>query len=171
MTGVLAIRQPTRPGGLRRIFVTDERAAHRERDDRVDRQALAHAVKGRRVEFGMTQKDLERESGVSVATIRLIENAQGTRHYRSEVLSDISRTLGWPEDSLHRIFYRRPQKDSTLPSEAERVAQEVMLRLTPHLEAIDRIESYFSAVLDLIYHGNTGIDPALDPRIHPTEDD
>ena len=148
--------------------MTDERATHRKRDDRVDRQALARAVKDRRAELGMTQKDLENVSGVSSSTIRLIENAQGTRHYRSVVLSDISRALEWPEDSLHRTFYRRGRKDSTLPSEAEIVAQEVMTRLKPHLEKIDAIDKRLSVVMDAIHHVNNRIDAALGPPPHST---
>jgi transcriptional regulator with XRE-family HTH domain len=168
MARVLAIRQPTRSGGLRRTFVTDERATHRKRDDRVDRQGLARAVKDRRAELGMTQKDLENVSEVSSSTIRLIENAQGTRHYRSVVLSDISRALEWPEDSLHRIFYRRGRKDSTLPSEAEIVAQEVMTQLKPHLEKIDAIDKRLSRVMDAIHQVNNRLDTAVGPFPHST---
>ena len=150
--------------------MTDDGTAHQEREDRVDRQALGDAVKARRDELGLTQRDLERESGVSVATIRLIENSQGTRHYRSAILSDLSRGLNWPTDRLQRIFYRMPEQDPVTPSGVELVTQAMMAQLKPYLAQIDAIDKRQSLVMEAIHHINSRIDAVLGPSGHSPED-
>ena len=92
--------------------MTDDLDGSASREDQVDRQALAAAVNARMRELHIKQSQLERKSGISVATIRLIQKAQGTRHYGGDLLTAISRALDWPADHLLKIFYRLPQSDN-----------------------------------------------------------
>ena len=170
MARILAIRQPPCLGGLRRSFVTDEQPTRRKREDRVDRQALADAVNARMDELAITQAELARKTGVSVATIRVIQDAEGTRHYRPDLLSDLSRGLNWPTDRLQRIFYRMPEQDPVAPSGVELVTQAIMAQLKPYLEKIDAMDKRLSGVMEAIHHVNTRIDAVLGSSGHSPED-
>jgi hypothetical protein len=94
---------------------------------------LAPIVTARIKELHTTRKEIEKRSGVSVATIREMEHPRRPRVFGHEVLSSISVALEWPSDSLLRAIY---------PSSSEapdRIVQGMMTKLAPYLEKIDAI--------------------------------
>lgn len=67
-----------------------------------DWAAVARVVNERMAERGITQRELADASGVSVATVRQVQ--QGEVRRRSTVtLGALSRALGYPDDYLRRI--------------------------------------------------------------------
>ena len=103
------------------------RESPEDREARVDRQEVARLVSSRMVERGISQKELEDLSRVSVATIRLIQYGDGTRIYSYAILSKISRAL-WPEKDegyLHDVFHRVKGRDPFTPAEIEFIRQAI----------------------------------------------
>lgn len=146
--------------------MTDGLDGSASREDQVDRQALAEAVNARMKDRHIKQAQLARKSRISVATIRLIQKAQGTRHYGGDLLTAISRALDWPADHLLAIFYRLPQSDATASAQIDLVLQAVMERINPYLAKIDALEANMSSAMDAIHHVNGRIDAIVDMR-HP----
>ena len=151
--------------------MTDDLDGSASREDQVDRQALAAAVNARMRELHIKQSQLERKSGISVATIRLIQKAQGTRHYGGDLLAAISRALDWRADHLIKIFFRLPQSEPAAPAEIDLMVQEVMERINPYLAKIDALEANMSSAMDAIHHVNGRIDAIVDMRHPPDADD
>lgn len=150
--------------------MTDGLDGSASREGQVDRQALAAAVNARMRERHIKQAELARKSRISVATIRLIQKAQGTRHYGGDLLTAISRALDWPADHLLKIFFRLPQSDATAPVEIELLVQEVLERINPYLAKIDVLEANVSGAMDAIHHVNGRVDAIVDMR-HPSGPD
>jgi hypothetical protein len=150
-------------GGL----VTDALDGSASREDQVDRQALATAVNARMKEIAIKQAELARKSRISVATIRLIQKAQGTRHYGGDLLTAISRALDWPTDHLLKIFYRLPQGDATAAADVDLLVREVIERISPYLAKIGVLEANMSSAMDAIHHVNGRIDAIIDTRHSP----
>ena len=151
--------------------MTDDLDGSASREHQVDRQALATAVNARMRERHIKQAQLARKSGISVATIRLIQKAQGTRHYGGDLLTALSRALDWPADHLIKIFYRLPQSDPAAPAEIDLMVQEVMERINPYLAKIDALEANMSSAMDAIHHVNGRIDAIVEMRHPPVADD
>ena len=151
--------------------MTDGLDGSGSREDQVDRQALAAAVNARMTELHIKQAQLERKSGISVASIRLIQKAQGTRHYGGDLLTAISRALDWPTDHLIKIFFRLPHSDPAMPAEIDLLVQEVMERINPYLAKIEALEANMSSAMDAIHHVNGRIDAIVDVRHPPGADD
>jgi transcriptional regulator with XRE-family HTH domain len=167
----LAIRQPARPGGQRRIAVTDELNAPSTREDRLDRQGLANAVTARMDELRLEQHELAKRASVSISYLRHMQNGTGTSQYSWGTLSRVSRALKWPEDRLHKIFHRLPEEDSITPSGAEIFTQAVMAELQPYLEKIDAMDERISLAMDLLHHVNDRIDAVLETRAERPDND
>jgi hypothetical protein len=167
----LAIRQPARHGGQRRIAVTDELNADSTREDRLDRQALASALTARMDELRVEQGELARRASVSVSYLRHMQNGTGTSQYSWGTLSRVSRALKWPDDRLHKIFHRLPEEDSITPSGAEIFTQAIMAELQPYLTKIDAMDERISVVMDLLHRVNDRIDIVMDMQTkHSGED-
>jgi transcriptional regulator with XRE-family HTH domain len=148
--------------------VTDERDDRSEREDRLDRQALADAVTARRDELCIEQAVLARRAGVSVSYLRHMQNGTGASQFSYGTLSRLSQALKLPPDHLHKVFHRLPEQDSITPSGAEIFTQAVMAGLQPYLAKIDAMDARLSVVMDLIQNVNNRIDVALDmPTPHP----
>jgi transcriptional regulator with XRE-family HTH domain len=150
--------------------VTDERDDQSEREDRLDRQALADAVTARMDELRVEQAELARRAGVSVSYLRHMQNGTGASQFGYGTLSRVSQALKLPADRLHKIFHRLPEQDSITPSGAEIFTQAVMAELRPYLAKIDAMDERLSAVMDLIHHVNNRIDVALNAETHRPED-
>lgn len=135
-------------GGLRRIFVTDERDApaskpagkrrpsRKRPESEVDRAGLARAVGDRLAELnreGVTQAEAARRAQCGVSTLRHMQNGTGTSHYGHNLLTRVATGLGLPEDSLVKAFYPPLPRDPALPSDTDVVVQRVMNRLEPYL--------------------------------------
>jgi transcriptional regulator with XRE-family HTH domain len=101
--------------------------------DEDDRLELARIVAGRIAQLRLTRKELEKRSGVSVATIREIEHPKRPRKFGRKVLEPISRALEWPPGYLVRVAYR---SSSEAP---DPIVQAMMTALAPYLEKIDAI--------------------------------
>lgn len=94
---------------------------------------LARIVAARIAERGITRKELEKRSGISVATIRVIEHPKGPRKFSHKVLEALSEALEWPPGHLVRVAY---------PSYSEApgpIVQAMMTALAPYLEKLDSI--------------------------------
>jgi hypothetical protein len=94
---------------------------------------LAPIVTGRIDELHITRKEIEKRSGVGVATLREMEHPRRPRVFGHKVLALISEALEWPSDHLVREIY---------PSSSEapdRIVQGMMTKLAPYLEKIDAI--------------------------------
>ena len=141
--------------------MTEERDARGEREDRLDRQALASAVTARMDELRVEQAELARRAGVSVSYLRHMQNGTGSSQFSYGTLSRVSVALKWPTEHLHRIFHRLQDQDSITPSGAEIMAQAVMAELRPYLAKIDAMDERLSAVMDFIHHVNNRIDVDL----------
>jgi transcriptional regulator with XRE-family HTH domain len=63
---------------------------------------MGQHLRQRRLEKAWLQEDLAERSGVSVASIRAIENHPPNRRYRDVTLENLSLTLGEPGDYLSR---------------------------------------------------------------------
>jgi transcriptional regulator with XRE-family HTH domain len=151
--------------------VTEGLDGSASREDQVDRQALAAAVNARMEERHIKQADLARKSEISVATIRLIQKARGTRHYGWDLLTAISRALDWPADHLLKIFYRLPQSDATASVKIDLLVQEVLERINPRLAKIEALEADMSNAMDAIHHVNGRVDAIIDMRHPPSLDE
>lgn len=69
-----------------------------------DWEAVAAAISTRLDDLGMTQKDLAARSGVSVSTIRQLQNNYGPRRRNRHTLEDLSKGLQWSAQHLERIL-------------------------------------------------------------------
>jgi transcriptional regulator with XRE-family HTH domain len=141
-------------GGLRRIFVTDERDTHastpagkhrvsRKRpESEVDRGGLARAVSDRLAELGregVSQAEAAQRARCGISTLRHMQNGTGTSHYGHELLTRVATRLGLPEDRLVKAFYPPVPRDPAPLSDAEVTAQRVMNQLAPYLAIINAI--------------------------------
>lgn len=150
--------------------MTEERDARSEREDRLDRQALANAVTARMDELRVEQAELARRAGVSVSYLRHMQNGTGTSQFSYGTLSRVSQALRWPAEHLHKIFHRLPEQDPITASGAEIFTQAIMTELRPYLAKIDAMDDRLSVALDLIHHVNNRIDIALNMQTHSPED-
>ncbi len=150
--------------------MTDKRDARSEREDRLDRQALASAVTARMSELRIEQAELARQAGISVSYLRHMQNGTGSSQFSYGTLSRVSLALNWPGDHLVKIFHCLPEQGSVTPSAAEVLTQAVMAELQPYLAKIDAMDERLSAVMDLIHHVNNRIDVALSMQAHRPED-
>ncbi len=104
-----------------------------ELPDAEDRLELARIVTARISQLRITRKELEKRSGVSVATIREIEHPKEPRKFGRKVLEAISEALEWSPGYLVRVAY---QSSSEAP---DPIVQAMMTALAPYLEKIDAI--------------------------------
>lgn len=113
--------------------------AHSRQMDGGDFKRVAEHVNRRLNELGWLQKDLEQQSGVSVATIRALQTGERT-NYRPDVLAKVSRALGWPSDTLHRI-----SRGGDAPAEEDIPADDQDL-----LDELDAIKSELDRRLEAV---------------------
>lgn len=66
--------------------------------------AVAAAMSERMHQLRLTQREVAERSGVSVATLRQIQNGYGSRTRRARTLAGISVALGWPADYLANVL-------------------------------------------------------------------
>lgn len=141
-------------GGLRRIFVTDERdtpastpdgkrrAPRKRPESEVDREGLARVVGDRMAELareGVNQAEAARRAECGVSTLRNMQNGTGTTHYGHELLTQVATGLGLTEDRLVKAFYPPVPRNPAPLSDAEVTAQQVMNQLEPYLAKINAI--------------------------------
>lgn len=167
----LAIGQPVSRGGG--SPVTKSQRSWADREDEVDRQGLANAVKDGMHEQRISQAELYRRSGISVSTIRLIENGLTTiwRHGFG-TLSALSAVL-YPDedlDYLYRVFYRLKKKDPVSPAEIEFIRQQILPLPDPEPELnelrarVIRIEEHLGPDFR---HGSGNVASGLNPAQNP----
>jgi transcriptional regulator with XRE-family HTH domain len=159
---------PRRAGGEpRRVLVAGRRESESDRTgegqeglvDAENRLELAMAVTDRIAQLHLTRRELEKKSGVSVATIREIEHPKGPRNFGRKVLEAISEALDWPPGHLVRVAYRPPSETP------DPTVQAMMTALAPYLEKIDAIPQLQADVAAI--KADLGI--AVDP-IHEVSD-
>lgn len=104
---------------------------------RPDWPAVERAVNDRLSELGWTQADLVRESRISDATIRRLQNASRAEGgFRRDVLAAVSRALGWPPGTLTAISRGDPP-----PRTQDYLDRELLVRkITAVREAVDDLE-------------------------------
>jgi transcriptional regulator with XRE-family HTH domain len=96
----MATLADVRHGGLRRIFVTE------------DRRALADEVRTRRQQLGWSQRRLAEEANCSRSTIKDIEKARPNRKYGADVLGGISAAFGEDREYLSEILQGAVNEES-----------------------------------------------------------
>lgn len=69
-----------------------------------DWSAVANAIRSRMAELGITQRELADSSGVSVATLRQLQNNYGPRRRARHTLEDVSKGLKWPAGHLEHVL-------------------------------------------------------------------
>lgn len=74
-----------------------------------DWQAVADAITNRLTELGMTQRELSERSGLSVTTLRQIQNNYSPRKRSPRTLADISEALHWPPGHLAQVLDEAPE--------------------------------------------------------------
>lgn len=121
--------------------------------DAQDRLELARIVTARIAQLRLTRKELERQSGVSVATIREIEHPKGARNFGRKVLEAISEPLELPPGYLVRVAYR---SSSEAP---DPMVQAMMTALAPYLEKIDAIPGLQADVAAIKAELGIAVDP------------
>jgi hypothetical protein len=151
-------------GGLRRIFVTDERdipagkpagkdrAPRKGPESEVDREGLARVVSERLAELareGVNQAEAARRAGHGVSTLRTIQNGTGSSHYGHELLIEISAGLGLPADRLVKAFYPQVLRDPAYLSDAEETVRRLWSQLEPYLAKIDDIPAMQTSISGL----------------------
>jgi hypothetical protein len=127
-------------GEPRRILVASKRESEgdsasegQEELADADRLELARIVTARIEDLHLTRKELEKRSGVSVATIRVIERPKGPRKFSRTVLEAISEALEWSPGYLVRLAHK---SSAEAP---DPIVQAMLTALGPYLEKIDAI--------------------------------
>jgi transcriptional regulator with XRE-family HTH domain len=132
---------------------------------------VGEALRARREELGLTQEQLYKKSGVSIAIIREIEQHEIIRRRSARTLSALSRALDWPESHLADIRDGRQIPKAAEPSQEEAALQSVLDKLdeiltdrlneivVPHLNQIER---QLRALPDVIYHLGGDVTPVID---------
>jgi transcriptional regulator with XRE-family HTH domain len=93
-----------------------------------DSEQVARVVNERMQERGITQRELAERSGISVATLRKIQHGVEQTRNRS-TFANISRTLGFPEDHLWRVWTGGVKDDADTevsPSALEELRRELV---------------------------------------------
>jgi transcriptional regulator with XRE-family HTH domain len=111
-------------------------------------------VRARRIELGLTQEEVARDGGLSVATWRLLEQG-GRDRYQQLTLSGAARALRWPHDAISRLLEGAALaslatvEDRTPRAGAEQGALSGLTRkwseLTPQEQA--RVEAFIDGIL------------------------
>jgi transcriptional regulator with XRE-family HTH domain len=105
--------------------------------------AVTDALNARMTAVRMTQQALANASGVSVATLRLLQRGVRGRRVQDATLAAVSRALGWPDDHLLRVLLTGRLDDPGLPQAAGtpepgmRDLHETLQRMEAQLEAVD----------------------------------
>jgi hypothetical protein len=138
-------------GGPRRIFVTDERDARKQRedDDDVDRAGLAEAIRTRMKEIQMAgPDDLATSAGISIAYARAMRNGTGKHRFSSDALSKAAVALHWDQDPffLYRKFYRQRDRPYISQSMVEIVRQVVREEIAPVKKDVSLVRADMNAV-------------------------
>lgn len=86
------------------LTISDEagRTVHVERGGDAWRR-VGDAIRARRTELRLTQKEAARAGGLSEPVWNVIEGARQT-NYRLDTLHGVTRALGWSADSIDRIL-------------------------------------------------------------------
>jgi transcriptional regulator with XRE-family HTH domain len=126
-----------RHGGLRRVFVTE------------DRRALAGTVKTRRKQLRWSQRKLAKEASCSHSTIKDIEAAKPDRNYGADILGGISAAFGEAPGYLSEILQGALYEESPLmrafKSSLEPYLAPYRERLVAVERRLDRLEENSSA--------------------------
>ncbi|MDT3444470.1 helix-turn-helix transcriptional regulator [Pseudofrankia sp. BMG5.37] len=66
--------------------------------------AVAAALNVRMAVCRVSQRELAERSGISVATLRILQRGTGSRRAYNSTLAAVSRALGWPDDHLMALL-------------------------------------------------------------------
>jgi len=111
----------------------------------------------------ISQQQLAKRSGVSPATIRLIQRHPGDHRHAARTLEAVSRALDWPPGYLDTVLTGRPQQET-----AEQVTGGVTLQ--SQLSALEQLlrkisvvlEQRLGQVVDVIYNSNSEVDITIE---------
>ncbi len=128
-----------------------------------DWAAVGEAVSRRMREREISQQQLAKRSGVSPATIRLIQRHPGDHRHAARTLEAVSRALDWPPGYLDTVLTGRPQQET-----AEQVTGGVTLQ--SQLSALEQLlrkisvvlEQRLGQVVDVIYNSNSEVDITIE---------
>ena len=128
-----------------------------------DWAAVGEAVSQRMREREISQQQLAKRSGVSPATIRLIQHHPGDHRHSPRTLEAVSRALDWPPDYLDNVLNGRSQQET-----AEQVADDVTLQ--SQISALEQLlrkisvvlEQRLGPVVDVIYNSDSEVDITIE---------
>ncbi len=128
-----------------------------------DWAAVGEAVSRRMREREISQQQLAKRSGVSPATIRLIQRHPGDHRHAARTLEAVSRALDWPPGYLDTVLTGRPQQET-----AEQVTGGVTLQ--SQLSALEQLlrkisvvlEQRLGQVVDVIYNSDSEVDITIE---------
>jgi transcriptional regulator with XRE-family HTH domain len=128
-----------------------------------DWAAVCQAVNQRMREGEISQQQLAKRSGVSPATIRLIQHHPGDHRHTQRTLEAVSKALDWRSDYLDNVLNGRPQQEI-----AEQVTDDATLQ--SRLSALEQLLRKISVVLeqrlgdvvDIIYNSDSEVDITIE---------
>jgi transcriptional regulator with XRE-family HTH domain len=107
-----------------------------------DWAAVSDAIRNRMAELDITQRELAERSGVSVATVRQLQNNYGPRRRARHTLEDISKGLQWPAGHLEYVLDgEAPSSPQDSPTGWQAEAAELrslIANLAERLETLER---------------------------------
>jgi transcriptional regulator with XRE-family HTH domain len=116
---------------------------------------VGQALRRRRRERGLRQRELAALSGVSEAIIREIEQNTVTRRRNPRTLESLSEALGWPRRHLHDILNGRSSErpEASLESRVETLEQ--------YYGKIEVLEQRLNTAIDLMHSIDSKVDVML----------
>jgi transcriptional regulator with XRE-family HTH domain len=125
--------------------------------------AVGEAVSQRMRERGISQKQLAKRSGVSSATIRLIQHHPGAHRHTPRTLEAVSKALDWPPDYLDIVLNGRPRQETVEQVTADTILQSRLGALEQLLHKISVVmEQRLGNVVDVIYNSNSEVDITIE---------
>ena len=135
-----------------------------------DWAAVGEAVSQRMRERGVSQQQLAKRSGVSQATIRLIQHHPGDHRHNRRTLDAVSKALEWPPDYLDNVLNGRPQQETADHVTGDATLQSQLSALEQLLRKISVVlEQRLGSVVDIIYNSDSEVDITIEIK-HARQD-
>jgi transcriptional regulator with XRE-family HTH domain len=112
-----------------------------------DWKAVADEINARMAELRVTQQELSDSSGVSVSTIRQLQQGVSGKRRQNRTLHAVARSLGWPEDRLVAVLRGRRPAEPTSADPAEALSR-ILSELQAVKDGLARLEGRLDRVED-----------------------
>jgi transcriptional regulator with XRE-family HTH domain len=125
--------------------------------------AVSEAVSQRIDERRILQEQLAELSGVSTATLRLIQRHPGEHRHTPRTLEAVSKALDWPPDYLDAVLNGRPRPETVEQVTGDPALQSRLDELEQLLRKIGVVlEQRLGQVVDVIYNSNSEVDITIE---------